>query len=45
MGRRNTKLEVYLLESQGLNSFESLKSNGTLPWLGFDWVQPDRSVL
>ena len=35
MGRRNTKPEVYLQESQRLNSFTNVESNGTLPWLGF----------
>jgi hypothetical protein len=36
MGRRNTKLEVYLQESQKLESFASVESNGTLPWVGSD---------
>jgi hypothetical protein len=36
MGRRNTKLEVHLQESQKLKSFGSDESNGTLPWLGSD---------
>jgi hypothetical protein len=36
MGLRNTKLEVYLRESQKLKSFASVESNGTLPWLGSD---------
>jgi hypothetical protein len=36
MGRRNTKLEGYLLESQRLKSFMSFESNETLPWLGSD---------
>jgi len=36
MGRRNTKLEVYLQESQKLKSFASVESNGTLAWLGSD---------
>src|SRR5207245_9439800 len=35
MGRRNTKPEVYLQESQELNSFTSVESYGTLPWLAF----------
>ena len=36
MGRRNTKLEVHLQESQRLKSFASDESNGTPPWLGSD---------
>jgi len=36
MGRRNTKLEIYLQESQKLKSFASVESNGTQPWLGSD---------
>ena len=35
-GRRNTKLEIYLQESQELKSVARLESNGTLPWLGSD---------
>jgi hypothetical protein len=36
MGRRNTKLEVYLRESQKPKSLASVESSGTLPWLGSD---------
>jgi len=36
MGRRNTKLVVYLLESQSVKSFVSFESDGTLSWLGSD---------
>jgi hypothetical protein len=36
MGRRNTKLEVYLQWCQKLKSFASVESDGTLPRLGSD---------
>jgi hypothetical protein len=42
MGRRNTKPEVYLQESQKLNAFTSVESNGTLPWLGL--IESSRTV-
>ena len=45
MGRRNTKLEVYLQESQELKSLAIAESNGKLPWLGSNRVQFDSSVL
>jgi hypothetical protein len=40
MGRRNI-----LRGRQKLKSFASVESDGALPWLGFDRVQLDRSVL
>src|SRR5208282_3838000 len=42
MGRRNTKLEPSWHGKQKLNSLARVRPAGTLPWLGFHRVQPNR---
>jgi hypothetical protein len=42
MGRRNTELEHTLYWKQKLKSLARHRPTGTLPWVGFDRVQPNR---
>src|SRR5208337_5343274 len=45
MGRRNTQHGPNLQRKQRLTPLARVRSTGTLPWLGFDRVQPNRSAL
>ena len=45
MGRRNTQVEPDLPLKTKAKSLARVRSAGTLPWLGFDRAQPNRSLL
>jgi len=45
MGRRNTQVEPDLHWKTKAKSLSRVGSAGTLSWLGFDRIQPDRSLL